>query len=174
MREDRLRILNALSYLEQQQLIELQVAGVRQGYRMENPPAAPQPLIERMQEQFLLREQRDIQRLQQVCGWAQSPGCLQQALVNYFGETLTQSCGQCSVCRDEPVSLPPRRQTAPNTALIQSVREEGHQALATPRQLARFLCGISIPKASRARLGRHPAFGALMNAPFAEVLSVCE
>lgn len=174
LKEDRLRILNALSYLEQQGLVELQVAGVRQGYRMETPPAVPEPLIERMQEQFLLREQRDIQRLEQVCRWAESPGCLQQALVSYFGETLARPCGQCSVCRDGPLRLPPRCQAAPDVAQIQSVRQEGHEALATPRQLARFLCGIGSPKTSRARLGRHPLFGALMDVPFAEVLAACE
>ena len=171
--EDRLRILNALGYLEQQQMIELRVAGVRQGFRMENPPAQSEPLISRMQEQFALREQRDIQRLEQVCDWAQSRGCHQQALVGYFGETLEQPCGQCSACLGEIPQLPPRQRSAPDARVIQAVREENHEALASPRQLARFLCGINSPKAGRARLGRHAAFGALMEAPFSEVLAAC-
>ena len=172
--EDRLRILNALNYLEQQQMIELRVAGVRQGYRMLNVPADPEPVIQRMQEQFALREQRDIQRLQTVCDWAESTECQQQALVRYFGETLAAPCGQCSVCLGEKPQLPARRRRAPDLALIQAVREENHQALASPRQLARFLCGISSPRASRARLARHPAFGSQMDAPFSEVLAACE
>jgi len=172
--EDRLRILNALNYLEQQQMIELRVAGVRQGYRMLNVPADPEPVIQRMQEQFTLREQRDIQRLQTVCDWAESTECHQQALVRYFGETLAAPCGQCSVCLGEKPQLPARRRRAPDLALIQAVREENHQALASPRQLARFLCGISSPRASRARLARHPAFGSQMDAPFSEVLAACE
>ena len=172
--DDRLRVLNALNYLEQQQMIELRVAGVRQGYRMLNPPAECEPLIVRMQEQFALREQRDIQRLQQVCDWAGSSGCHQQALVGYFGETLAQPCGHCSACLGEQQALPSRGRTAPDPAVIQATREENHQALSTPRQLARFLCGISSPRASRARLGRHPAFGSQMGAPFSEVLAACE
>jgi ATP-dependent DNA helicase RecQ len=54
------------------------------------------------------------------------------------------------------------------------MREENHQALTTPRQLARFLCGITSPRASRARLARHPSFGSQMGAPFSEVLAACK
>jgi ATP-dependent DNA helicase RecQ len=95
-------------------------------------------------------------------------------LVGYFGETLAQPCGHCSACLGEQQALPSRGRTAPDPAVIQATREENHQALSTPRQLARFLCGISSPRASRARLGRHPAFGSQMGAPFSEVLAACE
>lgn len=172
--EERVRILNALNYLEQQQLIEMRVAGVRQGYRLDTLPPERESLTDRMQQQFALREARDIQRLHQVCEWVQSPNCHQQTLVGYFGESLAQPCGQCSACLGEPATLPPRQQSAPDQTVIQAVHGEGHEALAAPRQLARFLCGISSPRAGRARLTRHPAFGSLIASPFAEVLAACE
>ena len=171
---DRLRILKALGYLEQQGMIELRVAGVRQGYRMLQRPQEPQALTARMEEQFRVREQRDIQRLQKVCDWAEGKGCYQQALVSYFGERLPEPCGQCSHCKGEHWPMTARHRRVPDAAVIQAVRQEGHGALATPRQLARFLCGISSPRASRARLGRHSAFAALIDAPFADVLAACE
>jgi ATP-dependent DNA helicase RecQ len=171
--EDRSRILNALGYLEQQGLIELKVAGIRQGFRMEKPPEKAEALIKRMKQLFLVREERDIHRLQQICQWAGGQHCLQQSLVGYFGENLPAPCGQCSVCRDEPAQLPPRTRQTVDSTLIQSMIHESHDALVQPRQLARFLCGITSPKASRARLGSHPHFGALAEAPFAEVLRVC-
>lgn len=170
---ERIRVLNALNYLEQQGMVELRVAGVRQGFRMVNPPTSSQALIERLQSQFQLREQRDIERLQQVAGWAQRSGCYQQALVEYFGETLPEPCGQCSACRGQTVAMPQRQYNEVDLAVIGKVRNEQHDALATPRQLARFLCGITSPKASRARLGRHPAFAALVDTPFSEVLASC-
>ena len=40
---DRTRILNALGYLEQQGMVELRVAGVRQGYRMMERPHHRRP-----------------------------------------------------------------------------------------------------------------------------------
>jgi ATP-dependent DNA helicase RecQ len=52
--------------------------------------------------------------------------------------------------------------------------DERHAALKTPRQLARFLCGITSPAVTRARLGRHDAFGLLESRPFAEVLFLAE
>jgi ATP-dependent DNA helicase RecQ len=51
---------------------------------------------------------------------------------------------------------------------------EKHAALKTPRQLARFLCGMASPAATRARLTRHAAFGLLVELPFAEVLIIAE
>ncbi len=170
---ERLRILNALGYLEQQGSVELRVAGVRQGYRMVAPPASADALIERLQAQFRRREQRDIERLQQVADWAQHSRCYQQGLVAYFGETLPKPCGQCSACLGKHAAMPPRHRSEVDMTVIKKVQEEGHKALASPRQLARFLCGISSPKASRARLGRHSAFASLVDAPFSEVLALC-
>jgi ATP-dependent DNA helicase RecQ len=46
---------------------------------------------------------------------------------------------------------------------------EKHAALGTPRQLARFLCGMSSPASTRARLYLNDAYGLLSDLPFAEV-----
>lgn len=170
---ERIRILNALNYLEQQGMVELRVAGVRQGFRMVNLPSSSEALIERLQSQFQLREQRDIERLHQVADWAQQSRCFQQALVAYFGETLPEPCGQCSGCLGATVAMPPRRRHQADLAVIGKLQHEDHAALATPRQLARFLCGINSPRASRARLGRHPGFASLVDTPFSEVLALC-
>ena len=58
--------------------------------------------------------------------------------------------------------------------MVRSLRALGEAALATPRQVARFLCGLSSPSASRAKLTRHPMFGALGGAPFQKVLALAE
>ncbi|GGX47714.1 RecQ family ATP-dependent DNA helicase [Saccharospirillum salsuginis] len=170
--EDKQRIIKALNYLEQQGWIELRVAGVRQGYRKTASNLATAEQIERIAQLFAERETRDIDRLRAICDWAETQGCLQQPLMAYFGETLTQPCGQCSGCQGHAASLPARRHKAPDRAVIDAMVNEAHEALGTPRTLARFLCGITSPKASRARLGKHRCFGALADAPFAEVLAL--
>jgi len=43
-------------------------------------------------------------------------------------------------------------------------------ALGAPRQRARFLCGITSPATTRAKLTRGPLFGALSTRSFADVL----
>ncbi len=44
-------------------------------------------------------------------------------------------------------------------------------ALRHPRQLARFLCGLSSPALQRDRLNRHDDYGLLAEVPFQEVLA---
>ena len=67
-----------------------------------------------------------------------------------------------------------RRATDDELALVKDLVDQKHAALATPRQLARFLCGMASPAATRARLTRHNAFALLSDLPFAEVLVIAE
>jgi ATP-dependent DNA helicase RecQ len=54
------------------------------------------------------------------------------------------------------------------------VRAEEPEALAGPRALARFLCGLTSPALTRRKLGRNSVFGRLARVPFAEVLRRAE
>jgi ATP-dependent DNA helicase RecQ len=45
-------------------------------------------------------------------------------------------------------------------------------ALATPRQRARFLCGLSSPATTKAKLSHHALFGVLAEQRFADVLAL--
>lgn len=173
MNEAQPRIVKALNYLEQQELIRLQVAGVRQGYKKLGPVIASQAMIERMNKLFGEREQRDIQRLQTLCDWSETQDCLQQRLMAYFGETLNQPCGGCSACRGKARPVSARALQKPDLHIIQTLLAEAHPALVQPRPLARFLCGITSPKASRTGLGKHPNFGSMIEVPFADVLRAC-
>ena len=57
--------------------------------------------------------------------------------------------------------------------MVRSLRGEGHEALAAPRQIARFLCGLPSPSA-RGKLTKHELFGALAGVPFRDVLAFVE
>jgi ATP-dependent DNA helicase RecQ len=61
-----------------------------------------------------------------------------------------------------------------DVAALRSLRSAHRQALGEPRQLARFLCGISSPALTRAKLSRHALNGALEEWGFVEVLRWCE
>jgi ATP-dependent DNA helicase RecQ len=176
--EPRGKIVAALNYLEEQGDLVLQVAGVRQGYRLTKPDVDRRELAAKLSARFVEREKRDVERLAQVLSFATHPGCLTRYLLRYFGEDLTQDCGHCARCAGEkpaPVpTSPPQRLGDREAAIVRSLRAERHASLATPRQMARFLCGLSSPSTARARLGRHEMFGALSDAPFREVLSFVE
>ena len=57
---------------------------------------------------------------------------------------------------------------------LDALRAVHPAALGTPRQCARFLCGLTSPSTSRAKLTREPLFGSLADRRFADVLAWCE
>ncbi|MBV8608505.1 MAG: RecQ family ATP-dependent DNA helicase [Singulisphaera sp.] len=173
--EPRERIIAALNYLEEQGDIVLQVSGVRQGYRRAQAVPDVGRLCETMSGRFLERERRDIDRVRRVLEYAEAEGCLTRRLLAHFGEDLPADCGHCGRCLGqarEPLPPPPSRELGPSEAALRDgLRAERHAALASPRQMARFLCGLSSPATSRAKLTKHPDFGVLADVPFAQVLA---
>ena len=58
-----------------------------------------------------------------------------------------------------------------DAAALHALRRAHPEALATPRRVARFLCGLSSPLLTTSKLSKHPLFGALAEAPFREVMA---
>jgi len=176
--EDSQRIIAALTYLEEAGDIALKKSGVRQGYRLKKDPGDLGELAARLEAQFLKRENADLQRLHEVVELAEYRGCLTGFVTEHFGEKLAEPCGHCDRCRGIPPRPVPRTAhlaaTDEELLMIRDLRVEKHAALKTSRQLARFLCGISSPAVTRARLSRHDAFGLLERMPFADVLVLAE
>ena len=54
---------------------------------------------------------------------------------------------------------------------VRGVMAERHEALASPRQLARFLCGITSPRTTRGKLSKHALFGTYEKVPFDLVMN---
>lgn len=168
---DALRHL--ISELEAGGDIALKKSGWRQAYRLKKPDADPKSISAAMTEKLRERETRELGRLDQVLALAQTKRCLTQTLLAHFGEKMETPCGHCDRCRGmAPVKLnraKPRKITQAEHSQILSLLEEKHAALGTPRQLARFLCGMSSPASMRARLYRNDTYGLLSALPFTEV-----
>ncbi|OEU69815.1 MAG: helicase [Desulfuromonadales bacterium C00003093] len=175
LQQPRERITAALTYLEERGDLTLQSAGLRYGYRLAQRSADPAGLIASMVESFNHQEVQSLQRLDGVLALIRDSGCVVRHLLRYFGEELAEDCGQCSSCREQttrpPAAVTPPELSSEELTLIRQLQAEQHSALEHPRQLARFLCGITSPAASKARLTRHPRFGCLAGFPFAEVLA---
>ena len=175
--EARQRIIAALGYLEESGDLIVQASGVRQGYCVEQLPDDLAPLCRELAEKFQHRERQDVARVRRMLALAEHDGCLTQFLLSYFGETR-DACGHCGRCEGvAAASLPPARYEPPGESAagrLYGLRGEGHAALATPRQLTRFLCGLSSPATTRARLRGHPMFGVFASVPFHEVAAFVE
>ncbi len=178
LNEPRERLVAALSYLEEQGDLTLQATGSRQGYRRTASAADVRALGERMSARFAQREQRDVGRLHRVLHFAANKGCWSRYLLEYFGDVARPDCGHCGWCLGlRPGPLPgvsPARLGATEAALLRQLRAEGHAALAAPRQLARFLCGLSSPATVRGKLTKDKRFGTMAGAPFRQVLEWVE
>ena len=174
--EERDRVVSALAYLEQQGLAELKVADVRQRFTLLQQPPSRDELRDRLTERFDRRERSEAERIERVVTLVEHEGCQVQSLVAYFGETRPEPCGHCTFCLTgtaqrvpEPVA-PPRLEL--DRAVLDELTAEHPAALGSPRQRARFLCGLSSPATTKARLSRHSLFGALADQRFADVLAL--
>ena len=177
--EDRSRIVSALGYLDDQGLAELQPAEPRQRYAVLAVPDDPTALAGEMLARFERREQAEIGRLQRVLALVTADECQVRRLVAYFGEERTEPCGHCSYCLAGSAVMPPATAlpepaTVVAPARLSALRAEHGDALGQTRQLARFLCGLTSPATTRAKLSRHELYGALAAHRFSDVLAFCD
>jgi ATP-dependent DNA helicase RecQ len=173
--EERARVVAALGYLEQRGLVELKVADVRQRFTLLQQPPSLDALRDALVERFDRREQSEAERIARVVALVEHEGCQVRSLVGYFGETRADPCGHCSYCLSGSAQRVPEPAPPPEIELdrrvLDALTDEHPNALGTPRQRARFLCGLTSPATTKARLTRHPLFGALADRRFADVLA---
>jgi ATP-dependent DNA helicase RecQ len=178
--EERSRIVAALGYLEQRALVELKPADARQRYTVLARPESLEQVVAGLAERFDRREQAETQRIERVVSLVTHPGCQVEALIGYFGESRAKPCGHCSFCLSgEPQRLPPPTSlpdidSIVDAAALAALQAMHPEALDLPRQRARFLCGLTSPATSRAKLTRDPLFGVLAEHRFADVLAWTE
>lgn len=177
----RERLVTALTFLEEQGDLTLSVAGLRLGYRIKNKPQDLQPLKDELAGRFQTREANDVARVRQIVEMTEHPNCLVRYLLSYFGEELGRDCGHCDRCLGEVV--PGRLQSGRDAANgdvrldlagVKALRRGHGEALGTPRQIARFLCGLTSPLLTRSKLTKHALFGCLVETPFQEVKAAVE
>jgi ATP-dependent DNA helicase RecQ len=175
LKQPRDRIVAAINYLEECGDLIVEATGVRQKFRRVKQPRDRAALVESLAERFLEREAADVARVESVVALAEHVGCVTCFLLDYFGESR-EDCGHCSGCAGEEVQplarLAPWTPGAADVAVVRRLRAEGLQALRTPRQMARFLCGIPSPATSRNKLRQRPEFGQWNQHRFADVLSL--
>jgi len=170
------RIVRALEYLGDQGLVELKVADARQTFTRLAGHADPDTLSAELEERFVRREVAEVGRIRDVLDLVTHDGCQTNRLLAYFGETRDAPCGHCGFCADGvPAELPPAPahppiETAIDAGALIALIEQHPGALGEPRQQARFLCGLSSPALTRARLTRDPLYGALGGRHFLDVL----
>ena len=171
---DRSRAVRALDYFSEKGWIELRTTGLVHGYRKIKPFESAQAIAQKYYTSAIEREQGEILRTAQVVELAKATECQAAALSSYFGQPLDQPCGECSFCKNEGpfelpgMDIPPLSQST--IELVTGLVAEHPAALNSSRSVARFLCGLTSPALTRAKLSRHAAFGQHRNIPFGTVM----
>ncbi|MGZ0174621.1 MAG: RecQ family ATP-dependent DNA helicase, partial [Planctomycetales bacterium] len=165
----------AFDYLAERGMIELKPSGLMHRYRRLKRPDNSDAVIDDLCDRMKRREKRDVERLGDVIDQATAEGCQVSRLGAYFGEPLATGCGHCSRCLEEtPLST---EVTRPQPEMAEEIwqraeelRKQNRETLGSPSRLAKFLCGISSPKLTRAKLTKNPLFGVFESVPYREVL----
>jgi ATP-dependent DNA helicase RecQ len=178
LKTTRSRVIKALNYLEEQGHLTLKAGGLRQGYRIKTVPVDISALKQRLIERFEMRERNDVDRVRQVVQMAEEPGCIVRHLLQYFGEDFGRNCGHCSSCSGNSIrSIRIAGETSQvklDSQEIITLQKENPEALGSARQIARFLCGLSSPLLTRAKLNKHKVFGSLAETPFQLVMKAAK
>jgi ATP-dependent DNA helicase RecQ len=174
--QERRRVVRALEVLQERGFTEMRTADLRHRYTCLRDHADAEALTMELVARCLRHEEREVARVRQVLDLVTHDGCQTNALVAYFGEQRSRPCGHCTHClTGRPQTLParePRPVPGPlDVPAFQALRTAHPEALAHPRQAARFLCGLTSPALTKAKLTRHSLFGALESHPFADVLA---
>jgi ATP-dependent DNA helicase RecQ len=178
--QDRQRIVRMLEYLAEQQWVELTAADARQRFSRTGKCIDRDALTLELADRFARREAQEIARLQQVVALVTHAGCQTHALLAYFGEQRDGNCGHCTFCETQRAAVfPALAQRAPIGAVLdvqmfRAACDSSPVALGYPRQQANFLCGLTSPALTRAKLTKHPLFGVLERYHFPDVLAWCE
>src|SRR5688572_10996760 len=184
---DRMRVVRMLDWLGENGYAAVTVKDVRHRFSVTKRPkdaVAVAALVDALHKQFADHEAREIDRIRDVLALVATDACLTNRLVAHFGEVRAAPCGHCVHCATNRAIalLPPRAPVDPakvvDAALVRRMRSEHVDEVGHPRQLARFLCGLTSPRTSRARLPKHKMYGALFgkleDERFHDVLAWCE
>ncbi len=171
---DREKVIKSLDYLGDRGMFEVKAAGIRHRYQRLKLPDDMDELAGQMFARMEKREDAEIARLAQVVDLARLDSCQTNALAAHFAQTRNEPCGHCSYCLHGPQILPKEDPLEIEEGFASDVQgllsgEQNTKVLSDPRSLTRFLCGITSPGISKARLTRHELFGSLAHVPFKQV-----
>ena len=182
--EPRERIAKALAWLEETGAISQKPAGLRHGFRLcgQSAPVPAAEVAAHLAELFARREVRDLERMAGLLEFASAPGCITRRLLAHFGENLAdENCGHCHFCgTGEPAArlvlpaTPIMPFTEADTEEIRALVSEENAALSSPRAVTRYLCGLTSPATTRAKLTKRRGFGRWATVPFRTVLAQVE
>ena len=164
---DRKRVVAALDYLAEKNLIVLETKRITQVYKVHSNVINNENLAQQLHDYFSDKEQAEIKRIAALVRFFELQSCLSYNLARYFDDAnAPQQCGHCSVCRGNAVKLEYSIQPAAiDDALIYQkideflahMQSKGVNNVGIETQ-CRFLAGMSVPLFTRNKVRQLSGF----------------
>ena len=91
------------------------------------------------EEEREILKQRDMKRLWAMVDYCQTPGCLRQYILSYFGQFNTPKCGNCGNCAPPKTETPPEVPEAPGALATKDITKEAQMVLSCVRRITTAL-----------------------------------
>jgi len=164
-KSERGRVITALEYLAEKQLIELESKKMTEVFQV-NQQALNNPVLGRsLHDYFVDKEEKEIKRIASLVRFFELDKCLSSNLARYFDDQQApEQCGHCSVCRGQVAKLFYSEQAEwPTDEYLQQCLAGLSQQLADKADMSidiqcRFLAGISVPVFARNKVRQLPGF----------------
>ncbi len=168
------RVVAALEYFNEQGWIHLEATQMIEVFEVIGNDFHVGELAEELFNLFRKKEEIEVNRINEMVSLFESDVCLSKLLAEYFGETVSwAACGHCSVCKAGSVHLS-KSANLPDLAsysypTLVNDFEQKMSGKTTPDLIARFLCGIAVPRFTTLKVKALPNFGVLENYRYHEV-----
>ena len=175
---ERGRVIVALEYLQEKQLITLETKKITEVYSVNKELLSSPTLVSSLHEYFVDKEEKEIKRIATLVRFFELDTCLSHNLSKYFDDLNGPvNCGHCSVCRGKVVKLSYSQDVIwPDdirifevlTSLIEHM-STNNKSVISLETMCRFLTGLTVPLFSRNKVKQLSGFGCCENIRYQEV-----
>jgi ATP-dependent DNA helicase RecQ len=173
---ERGRVIVALDYLAEKQLIELESKKMTEVFQVYQEALRNPDLAQTLHHYFVDKEEKEIKRIDSLVRFFELDRCLSSNLARYFDDQQApQQCGHCSVCRGQVAKLTYSQQPQwPSDSDLQRYLKGLTQQLAGKANISldiqcRFLAGISVPIFARNKVRQLEGFGSCEQLRYSEI-----
>lgn len=114
-------------------------------------------------------KQYEYDKLQQMIGYCHTESCLQQYILNYFGETDAEVCERCGNCTDDRKSINITREAQMAFSCIKRMKERFGKTI-----IAKVLIGSRDKKIKSFGFDRLPTFGIMKDHTQKQVMELID
>ena len=165
---ERNRVIAALEYLQEQQMIVLETSRMTEVFKVNSHELNDPALAKNLYDYFKDKEVKEIKRIASLVRFFQLDTCLSYNLGRYFDDQqVPTQCGHCSVCRGNVAKLMYSQQALWPTddtlaQHVQGLKQHLAGKISVPLTLesyCRFFAGMTVPLFGRNKVRQLAGFG---------------